>query len=418
MEEALNYVSGGKLSILFIDALDAARSEAKRNIYRQFIKLVLTRCKDWFVIASIRTYDAIHSRELLNLFPRGTTDVPLEFRTPELQYRHFYIPLLSEVEIYEVLEQIPSLKSMYENASIEQKKMFDTPFNLWLLDQLIQEGVPINQLSNIQTTVQLFGLYWEYRITKKDDSEERENILRKATDAMVQNNTLSTDKGQIYVEGLSNTYKGLMSDQLLIPVSKSEQRVAFGHNILFDYAVSRLLIKETSQKAFQFLIEDPRRPVFLRPSIDYYFARLWYDDRTLFWNTLWYFIYEGKEEYLRLLPVLTLVNEIRILEDFQPVIEKIRDKSDIKSEIHLRILKRTFQTLRSIKKDIVPKRDEVWIDIVYQLKDFLSGEFIDEYIRLLAITVDKWTIREMVSVIRSLQYLVRYYNRHGNHLKG
>ena len=64
IEEALNYISGGKRSILFIDALDAARSEAKQSIYRQFINLVLTRCKDWFIVASIRTYDAKHSREL------------------------------------------------------------------------------------------------------------------------------------------------------------------------------------------------------------------------------------------------------------------------------------------------------------------------------------------------------------------
>lgn len=55
IEEALNYISGSKRSILFIDALDAARSEAKQSIYRQFINLVLTRCKDWFIVASIRT---------------------------------------------------------------------------------------------------------------------------------------------------------------------------------------------------------------------------------------------------------------------------------------------------------------------------------------------------------------------------
>ena len=386
----LNQASKGKRSILIIDALDAARSEAKQNIYRQFINLIHNKCKDWSIVASIRTYDAKHSLDLLNLFPRSTTDVPLEFRTPELQYRHFYIPLLSEAEIHEGLKQISLLKTVYENASIKQKELFKLPFNLWLLDQLVREDVLIGKLSTIQTTVQLFGLYWEYRITKKDDSEDRENILRKAAVAMVQANTLSTDKGQIYVEGLSNTYKGLMSDQLLIPVSKSEQRVAFGHNILFDYAVSRLLLKETPQEALQFLVEDPSRPVFLRPSIDYYFARLWVDDRNLFWKIYWYFLYEGKEEYLRMLPILALVKEIRILEDFEPVLEKIRDKSDTKYEIHLRILKRIFQTLKSIKEDMVPKRDEVWIDIVYQLKDLLNVEFIDEYIRLLAITVDQW----------------------------
>jgi len=390
IEEALNYISGGKLSILFIDALDAARSEAKQSIYRQFINLVLTRCKDWFVVASIRTYDAKHSRELLNLFPSGTTDVPQEFRLTDIRYRHLYVPLLSESEINEVLEQIPSLKAVYEKASIKQKELFNIPFNIWLFDQLIQEGIPIDKLSDIQTAVQLFGLYWEYRITKKDDSEDRKNILRKAASTMIKNNSLSVDEKDIYIEGLSETYKGLLSDQLLIPVSKSEQRIAFGHNMLFDYAVSRLLIQEDSKEAFQFLIEDQSRPIFLRPSIDYYFARLWYDDRPLFWQIFWYFVYESKEEYLRILPILTIINEISSIDDFQPILESIRNKAHPKYQIHLLVIKRIFQTSKSVKGDLLPKRDEIWIDIIFQLKDLLNVAFIDDYVRILKITVDKW----------------------------
>jgi len=390
IEEALNYISGGKRSILFIDALDAARSEAKQSIYRQFINLVLTRCKDWFIVASIRTYDAKHSRELLSLFPSGTTDVSQEFRLTNIRYRHLYVPLLSESEINEVLEQIPSLKAVYEKASIKQKELFNIPFNIWLLDQLIQEGIPIDKLSDIQTAVQLFGLYWEYRITKKDDSEDRKNILRKAASTMVKNNSLSVDEKDIYIEGLSETYKGLLSDQLLIPVSKSEQRIAFGHNMLFDYAVSRLLIQEDPKEAFQFLIEDQSRPIFLRPSIDYYFARLWYDDRSLFWQIFWYFVYESKEEYLRILPILTIINEISSIDDFQPILENIRNKAHPKYQIHLLVIKRIFQTLKSVRGDLFPKRDEIWIDIIFQLKDLLDVAFIDDYVRILKIIVDKW----------------------------
>jgi len=390
IEGTLNYISGGKRSILFIDALDAARSEAKQSIYRQFINLVLTRCKDWFIVASIRTYDAKHSHELLSLFPSGTTDVPQEFRLPEIRYRHLYVPLLSESEINEVLEQIPSLKAVYERAPIKQKELFSIPFYIWLLDQLIQEGIPIDKLSDIQTAVQLFGLYWEYRITKKDDSEDRKNILRKATSTMVKNNSLSVDEKDIYIKGLSETCKRLLSDQLLIPVSKSEQRIAFGHNMLFDYAVSRLLIQEDPKAAFQFLIEDQSRPIFLRPSIDYYFARLWYDDCPLFWQIFWYFVYESKEEYLRILPILTIVNEISSIDDFQPILESIRNENHPKYQIHLLVIKRIFQTFKSVKGDLSPKRDEIWIDIIFQLKDLLNVAFIDEYVRILKILVDKW----------------------------
>ncbi len=390
IETALNYLSGCRRSVLFIDALDAARSEAKQSVYRQLISLVLSRCQNWFVVASIRTYDARHAREFLSLFPSGTTDVPSALRLPDLRCRHLYVPTLSEAEVYEVLDQIPSLRSVYQNASLEQKELFSLPFNVCLMDQLVQTHVGPSELSSIQTAVQLFGLYWEYRITKKDDSEDRENILRRAAASMVQSNTLSVDKEHIYIEGLSDTYKGLLSDQLLTAVSKSEQRIAFGHNMLFDYAVSRLLIKETPREAFEFLAEDSSRAVFLRPSIDCFFARLWNDERDVFWKMFWCFVYEADEEYLRVLPIFTLVNEIKGLEDCQPVLDKLRNKSHLKYQFHLLAVKRTFQTLRAIRSDIIPERDRVWVDVVFHLKDYLSVEFIDEYIRVLGILIDRW----------------------------
>ena len=93
-------------------------------------------------------------------------------------------------------------------------------------------------------------------MVKKDDSKDREHILRRVATSMVRKNTLSLDKEEIYISKLSSTYKGLLSDQLLVPVSDSEQRIAFGHNILFDYTVSRLIIKEVPIEAFNFLFED------------------------------------------------------------------------------------------------------------------------------------------------------------------
>lgn len=389
LEQVLNHKSGGKRSILFIDALDAARSEARQSVYRQLIELIQLKCKNWFILASIRSYDVKHSQELINLFPSGILDAPIEFMLPDIRFRHLYVPLLLESEIYDVTDQIPPLKIVYEKASNNQKELFKVPFNLRLMYQLIEEGMHIDEFSNVQNTVQLFGLYWEYMIIRKDDIEKRESILKNVAISMVRKNTLSLDKGELHITKLIDTYKNLLSDQLLISVSDSEQRLAFGHNILFDYAVSRLLIKDIPDEAFNFLSEDPSRPIFLRASIDYFFARIWYSKRKLFWDVFWYFQNNSTSEYLSLIPIICLVSEIKLLDDFQPLIDDIK-KTTHGSKLHLMILKKCFQTFKTINTEMMPKRDELWVEILFQLLNHLNVSFIDEYIQLLSSAINRF----------------------------
>ena len=70
----------------------------------------------------------------------------------------------------------------------------------------------------------------------------------------------------------------LQSDEILTKVSSTGQRIAFSHNILFDYAISVLLIDDEPQHLESFVLEEPSRPLFLRPSLTYFFTRLWYYD--------------------------------------------------------------------------------------------------------------------------------------------
>jgi len=259
------------------------------------------------------------------------------------------------------------------------------------MEQLIQEGIPLEKLSNVQDVVQLFGYYWNFRIDAKKDSKKREAILKKAVTAMVKSNNLTVNIKFLRTPKRLDTYESLLSDQVLRVSSDSENLALFNHNILFDYAVSKLLIKEIPEEAYRFLTRGPSRPVFIRPSIDYFFARLWFDNRKLFWEVFWYFLYQKKEEYLHLMPMLCLVNEIQYLGDFQPILDKLKNKNSLKYQFYLLMLKRIFQTLKSIKKDIIPERDNVWIEILFKLNSFLSVKFIDEYLRLLANAINKWS---------------------------
>ena len=74
----------------------------------------------------------------------------------------------------------------------------------------------------------------------------------------------------------STAWDKLQSDEILSKVSSTGQRIAFSHNILFDYAISVLHIDDDPQRLESFITEDPSRPLFLRPSLTYFFTRLWY----------------------------------------------------------------------------------------------------------------------------------------------
>jgi len=390
IQDVLNYVSGGKRSILFIDALDAARGAVKQNIYKQFIELIHKKCPNWSIVASIRTYDAKHSLELLNLFPAKSPELSREFQFENVKYRHLFIPPLSDEELKNFLNDNLSLNNLYGSANDKLKRMFSVPFNLWLLDTLLSGGIDSKKISDVQAVVQLFGLYWEFRVINKTDSEDRENILRKMAQIMVNNNSLSLWKKDLNVKGRSESLKGLLSDKLLIAISQTEERIAFEHNMIFDYVVSRLLIQEDPNRALSFLQEDQSRPIFLRPSIEYYFSRLWYSDQDLFWKTFWYFQYTKGNEYIHILPMITLVKEIGCFEDFIPVLEKL-DKVRGSGRINcFMILNNIFRVLKVFRSSIEPLQGKVWVEIMYALNRNLNVIFIDEFIRTLKTAVDNW----------------------------
>lgn len=391
IEEILNYKSAGKRSYLFIDALDAARSEIKQSVFRRFIQLILSKCPDWTIVASIRSYDAKHSRELLSIFPIATIDAPDQFIKADVPYRHLFVPKLTDGEIDQVLEQQPSLRAIYQQLSSQQKYLFQNPFSLWLFDKLIEERVPLHQLSMVQRIVQLLGIYWEYRIEKKDDNASRKVLLKQAVEKMTASNLLSVNEQDLAMPQLDLSLKGLKSDHILVPTSNVEQRLIFEHNVIFDYAVSRLMVSEIPSESLKYLESDLRIPLFLRPSIEFYFSRLWYKERELFWDVFWYFVEHTKSRYISILPVVTFVQEIRKENDFVPLIQKLnalsQDSIEYKKIVSLVDL--IFRVFQGVIETATINRDEAWIDFINALLPYLNLTFIDSYVSTLQIFVNK-----------------------------
>ncbi|RLI98882.1 MAG: hypothetical protein DRP08_07730, partial [Candidatus Aenigmatarchaeota archaeon] len=334
-----------------------------------YIKNILKEQRElWNVIVSVRTYDAKKSQELLEMFGPFLPSDTSNYRDPNIACRHFLIPLLDESEIKSVFSQISSLEEVYNRGSASFRNLLRVPFNLWLIEKLLSKGVDIAKLSSISSEVQLLGLFWEQRIVRTKEKDNREYLLRKLTMDMVKHKSLSSKKEDIYEPALSNTWNDIQSDELILDLG---HRVVFSHNILFDYAVSRLIIEDNPEQLVHFVTEDPSRPLFLRPSITYYLTRLWYENFELFWQTFWY-VLPNANPYLKLfakiIPPIVVINEVQNVSQLNSVVEA-HFRNDANSSV---AILRLIQALRAFGST----KDEVWVFFFREIVKSIKKEFV------------------------------------------
>lgn len=370
--------SSHEKSILLFDAFDAARNEQTRKRFLHLIQRAIHDLSEsWNVIVTVRTYDAMKSQELLDMFGNPyDTDLPL-YHSKEILCRHFTIPLLNEAEIQQAFDQIPHLESIYKSGSQDFKYLLANPFNIWLLKKILKTSQNIPDFSRIYSEVQLLGLFWQRRVKASSDADARGFILTKIARQMVEERSLTVRQEDIY-ENLRldkamrwTAWNGLLSDELLSKVSSTGQRIAFSHNILFDYAISVLLIEDAPKKLKGFVREDPARPLFLRPSLTYFFTRLWYDAPENFWNAFWHILPSDQSVHLRLfarlIPTGVIANEARKITQLKPILKKLKQREDLANEATMRLLQshRAWQI----------ERDELWIGFFNQVSAHYHADF-------------------------------------------
>ena len=245
-------------AILLFDAFDAARNEQTRKRFLLLIRRAIRELNgQWNIIVTVRTYDAKKSQELLDLFGNLLDPDPTQYHSKDILCRHFKIPLLNQEEIQQAFNQIPHLKLIYESGSQDFKCLLANPFNLWLLEKILRASQDIPDFSQIRSEVQLLGLFWQRRIEATSNEDHRRFVLTQVAHQMVKERSLSVRQDNIYdslnldKSARQTAWDNLMSDEILAKVSSTKQRVAFFHNILFDYAISVLLIEDDPQ-----LLED------------------------------------------------------------------------------------------------------------------------------------------------------------------
>lgn len=360
------------IGILVIDAFDAARSETAQSFFLSLIRRVANELHGlWNIIVSVRTYDAKKSEDLQDLFLGSAESVPpSEFQMEEIHCRHFAIPKLTDDEVRATVETIPHLLDIYERGSADFKEVLRIPFNLWLIEKILSRNSNIPELSSISSEIQLLELLWKQRVTDGLLGESRRVLLTKVTRAMVAQRSLSVCKDEVYVFGANDAWNSLLNSEILVNTSTTAQRVAFSHNILFDYAVSVLLIEDAPDKLVEFVTEDPSRPFFLRPSLNYYFTRLWHNNPVLFWKVFWYILPSSDIHlrlFTRLLPTSVIANEAQKFDQLTPLLDALAETKPIANEAVLRLL----QALRALQIE----RDELWVQFLDKTAEHLHRDF-------------------------------------------
>ncbi len=361
-----------------VDALDAARSDRGRTQLLSLVRRARRRLSErWRVIVSVRTYDALRSDELEEIFGSADADVPEDFRLGGVVCRHFFVPPLTDEEVLSVAGEIAGLTEIWTAATPELRGILRTPFCVWLLDRIVTSGGE-DEISGLRSEVELLALFWRLRVEAGNLGVERRLILERVTDAMLAARTLSVPTSAVYVSSEQAAWHELHSSEVLTSTTAGHSRTSFGHNILFDYAISILSLDTAEGGPRTFLEQDPSRALFLRPSLNYFFLRLWHHDRPVFWEMLFSVSRSTRSQvrlFTRVLPPTIVSAEARSAHDLDPLLERLgHDEST--PEIVLRVL----QALRFAG---VPRPD-VWAPVCERL----AGHAVTDFVWELALVLD------------------------------
>ena len=212
--------------------------------------------------------------------------------------------------------------SVFAAMSEASRQIVDTPFKLWLLEQLVQSGNQTETLTGMRSEVELLEAFWGYRVTGESNGEEREILLAHLLRVMTREERLAVT---IETVGTSNkALRPLLSSEVLAHGASAGNLLRFSHNILFDFAASKLLLDDSAIGISSFLSNEPSlAAVFLRPSVDYVFVRLWYSRRDEFWES--YMTIQASEGrvrlFARLIPASVVAREALNTSDLDPLIE-------------------------------------------------------------------------------------------------
>lgn len=321
------FATGPTGGIIILDGFDAARNaEVRARLIDLINRIVRQFPPNWALLVSVRNYDAARSPSLLELFPRRPNSRDEEgYRSLSIRARHFLIPELTVSEVNQAIAGFHAPFNLQELVDQRLGKLLRTPFNLWLLERVLEVGTALGDLTKLRSELQLLQLFWAKLVVDLPDADERLVLLKRATELMVERGRLDAPRVDVVTLGMNAAFGRLLSAEILTELGTAKERISFRHNLLFDFAVATLSISTDPEGVQAFVSADPARPLFLRPSLLYFFSLQWYERREDFWQTFWQLLESPSlpvRLVARLLPPVVLVSEAQTLEDLNPLLQR------------------------------------------------------------------------------------------------
>jgi hypothetical protein len=317
---------GTQPAYLLIDALDAARSSIDQRSVIDLIKMA-QRTDRWKVVASVRTYDLIHSRGFKDCFA-GHTGAGPEFIDPALKaLRHIHVGPFTDVELKQMFKQNSDLNELWSKSSEKLKEILRVPFNINLAAELLESQATPESLGTISNQIELLDRYWDARIeVSAHEARERKRVLHKIINKLVDSRRLQVEQSSLANEPLSEeSLSSLISDHVLNENNQfNKDTIQFSHHILFDYFVEKLYC--TADDIIEKLTTEPDIAIFIRPSLDFYFQRNWYasTDRKIFWHEVFNFMAsKGLPETAKLIGPAQVVILAECESDCDPLVAEL-----------------------------------------------------------------------------------------------
>lgn len=356
-----------KKIIIIFDSYDSARNEKVKDRFMKIIIRIKEELSDYCnVIVSSRIYDAEISPKLQAIFPYENIEKGKS--NTKIQCRHIIIGELDDEEVIEALQQIGINEDMYERCAYNFKQLLKVPFNLWLIESIFKNNLEVREFQSINSETELLDMFWDKRLngTKKDSLEA---ILRIITEKLVINKALTIRKSDFFTSNMQSEWSILLSESIIRYVDAFEKKIAFSHNILFDYAVNKVLLTDKIDEFIEFIEEDTSRIIFLRPSLMYFFNSIWYYENSYFWNIIFDITVSNKIPVIaKFLPIHTIITEIQSINDLDILIDRWNKNHSEAEEI----VKRLLQAL-----DIFNVLDNnLWVQFIARISSDIKENFI------------------------------------------
>jgi hypothetical protein len=278
---------GTSPAYLLIDGLDEARGGPAEPVYRALIADVLALPeKRWIVIASARTFDLRVGVQFRSLF-KGPPPSDADREPGEIfdRVRHVVVRRWTSSEFERILDAVPRLQGAIEAGGQKLRELAAVPFNTQLLADVVASGADEQKLGSIRSQVELLRTYWDYRVLSSGMAAETclELIVKTTVEKPFKAVALAPIRN-----ANPETLEQLLRQGVLVDVGNS-RFLTFQHNILYDYAASRLYLNpfepDELKKVFS---REHSLGLLLGPALSFALKELWEEgtNRTLFWKQL------------------------------------------------------------------------------------------------------------------------------------